>query len=651
MLAAVVVLLGTLIVFGSPVAVSAAPGLTGVVESGGAPLDGYDVTLYRTVPDGQPAKVGSAATDSSGAFTIPAGPDVAGGIFYVLARSGANTPVHDSVTLAAVLGPQRGASVTINPLTTVATAYAMAQFLHRGVITGPQIGVANAASMAPNVADPVTGVIGHVLNTSPNGTETTAVKTFNSLANLVAACVASAVDCDAMRTAATPAGGTKPADSLQALRNVVVDPSHNVLDFYGLAQNGPTPYAPARTTPPDAWTLALRFDGDGTNLEGPGNFALDHDGNMWVLTNYTYAAPDDLACYSNEIVRFSPNGSYYPGSPYVGGGLSGAGYGIDIDRYGDVWASNFGFGATECANQPPHNTLSRFTADGTVVSPPEGYTIKGADWPQGMQFDAKGTLWVANCQSDNVTYMPDGDPSKARTLDNLGVKKPFDVAFGSDGNAYVTGTESSNVAVVSPDGTPVGSPLTGFDKPMGITADATGALWVSNSGLIDLPCPTKNVSATPPPSVGYVNPATGERATYKGGGLVIPWGITVDGHDNVWVSNFGGGRLSGFCGRDNSPWCPAGDKKGDPLSPDVTGYSFDGLRRATAVKADTAGNMWVTNNWKEVPTEQNPGGYQVVVFLGIAGPVQPPAPEPKPAPAPAPAAPATPVVAAPKFTG
>ncbi len=304
--------------------------------------------------------------------------------------------------------------MTINPLTTVATAYAMAQFLHDGVITGPQIGVANAASMAPNVADPLTGVIGHVLNTSPNGTETTAVKTFNSLANLVAACVASAVDCDAMRTAATPAGGTKPADSLQALRNVVVDPSHNVLDFYGLAQNGPTPYAPARTTPPDAWTLALRFDGDGTNLEGPGNFALDHDGNMWVLTNYTYAAPDDLACYSNEIVRFSPNGSYYPGSPYVGGGLSGAGYGIDIDRYGDVWASNFGFGATECANQPPHNTLSRFTADGTVVSPPEGYTIKGADWPQGMQFDSKGTLWVANCQSDNVTYMPDGDPSKRR---------------------------------------------------------------------------------------------------------------------------------------------------------------------------------------------------------------------------------------------
>lgn len=645
-------LLGAVTALGSPVAGSAAPGLTGIVESGGTPLDGYDVTLYQTVPDGNPEVLGNAVTDSSGAFTVPDGDATgSGGVYYVLARSGARTPVHDAVTLAAVLGSSRGASTVVNPLTTVAATYAMAQFLHEGVISGPRIGVANAASMAPNVADPVTGTIGEVLNTKPNGTETSAVKSFNSLANLVAACVASAVDCDAMRTAATPVGGSKPADSLQALRNMVVDPGHNVSDLFALSQGGPAPYGPARTTPPAAWTLALRFDGGGTNLEGPGNFALDHDGNMWLLTNYTYAPPDELACASNQIVRFSPDGSYYPGSPYVGGGLSGAGYGIDIDRYGDVWTSNFGFGAVECADQPPHNTLSRFTKDGVAVSPAEGYEIEGGDWPQGMQFDPAGNLWVANCESNNLTYLPGGDPSKARTFDDLGVKKPFDVAFGSDGNTYVTGTESNNVAVVRPDGTPATAPLTGFNRPMGITADASGALWISNSGLIDLPCPSKSLTAVPPPSVGYINPATGQRSTFSGGGLVIPWGITVDGHQNIWVSNFGGARVSAFCGRDDSPYCPAGAKKGDALSPKITGYSFDGLRRSTAVKADTAGNMWVTNNWKEKPTEQNPGGYQVVVYLGIAGPVQPPAPAPKVPAAPAPAAPATPVVAAPKFTG
>ncbi|MGH3183122.1 MAG: hypothetical protein ACRDOH_23820 [Streptosporangiaceae bacterium] len=35
---------------------------------------------------------------------------------------------------------------------------------------------------------------------------------------------------------------------------------------------------------------------------------------------------------------------------------------------------------------------------------------------------------------------------------------------------------------------------------------------------------------------------------FSGGGLTIPWGIAVDGNDNVWVANFGGQRVSEFCG-------------------------------------------------------------------------------------------------------
>ena len=170
----------------------------------------------------------------------------------------------------------------------------------------------------------------------------------------------------------------------------------------------------------------------------------------------------------------------------------------------------------------------------------------------------------------------------------------------------MTGTESDNLAVLRPDGTPVpGSPFGGFSRPMGITSSSRGELWIANSGLVDLPCPNKNVTFVPPPSLGYVNPATGERETYSGGGLLIPWGVSVDGHDNVWVSNFGGERLSEFCGRDNSPYCPEGKGKGDPISTDQ-GFVFDGLTRSTAAVADTAGNVWVTNNWQTGPRRDQP---------------------------------------------
>lgn len=653
--AAVAALLAAVLAIGSPIAGGAGPGITGLVESGSTPLAGFQVTLYRTVPDGTPVSLGTAQTDASGTFSL-SGVDAtpgAVGVYYLLARSGSTTPIHDVVTLATVFPGAPGSSVTINPRTTVAAAYSMAQFLHDGVISGSRIGVRNAASMTPNVADPVTGAIGAVLNSAPNGTQTSAVQTFNSLANVLAACVTDPVDCEALRSAATPAGGEPPADSLQALRDLVVAPSHNVADIFTLSEHGPQPYAPARSDAPSQWTLALRFDGAGTDLEGPGNFALDHEGNMWVASNYNYAPPGELACASDKLFRFSPDGSYYPGSPYTGGGLSGAGYGIAIDPYGDVWTSNFGFGATQCTQQPPHNTLSRFTSDGVAVSPSQGYTINGGDWPQAMKFDGSGNLWIANCASNSLTYLPGGDPSKARIIGDIGVSKPFDLAFGSDGNTYVTGSESNNIAVIKPDGTPARAPLTGYNRPMAITSDAAGSLWIANSGIVDLPCPDKDVTSVPPASVGYIDPATGERATYTGGGVTVPWGISVDGQQNVWVADFGGGRISEFCGRDDSPYCPAGAHKGTPISPDDTGYQFDGLRRTTAAVADTAGNLWVTNNWKTVPTERNPGGYEVVVFLGIAGPVQSPAPKAKPGRGsnPTTAPPAQAVATTPKFTG
>ena len=119
--------------------------------------------------------------------------------------------------------------------------------------------------------------------------------------------------------------------------------------------------------------------------------------------------------------------------------------------------------------------------------------------------------------------------------------------------------------------------------------------------------------------------ARGELLTptpLSGGGLRIPWGIAVDGNDNVWVANFGGQAVSQFCGV-RVVACRPGTTTGAPISPDGTGYGFDGLTRNTAVAIDQAGNAWVTNNWKQIPIQTNPGGYEMVAFVGAAAPVIP----------------------------
>ena len=86
------------------------------------------------------------------------------------------------------------------------------------------------------------------------------------------------------------------------------------------------------------------------------------------------------------------------------------------------------------------------------------------------------------------------------------------------------------------------------------------------------------------------------KGPFRGGGLTIAWGIAVDGDDNVWVANFGGRRLSHFCGFESREVSARSQRPGS-RSPRTHGYAFDGLARNTAVAVDRSGNVWLANNW------------------------------------------------------
>src|SRR5215468_8278653 len=69
------------------------------------------------------------------------------------------------------------------------------------------------------------------------------------------------------------------------------------------------------------------------------------------------------------------------------------------------------------------------------------------------------------------------------------------------------------------------------------------------------------------------------KAPFCGDGVTLPWGIAVDGDDNVWVVNFNGRSISHFCEFTQGN-CPPGARTGPPISPE-TGDTFDGLTRDT----------------------------------------------------------------------
>ena len=639
--------------------------LTGkVVASDNDALPNYRVSLYGSyVGAGGPLwlRLGSKS-NATGAFrityTVPKGVlNERQLLLFVQARRG-------RAMLTSAIGRASNAptQIVVNPRTTVAAATAFAQFVNGQKIEGNTYGMINAVHMAANLADPVTGDVGKILASVPNGGETTTLATFNSLTNVVQSCVVNTNNCKKLFRATTPIGGPAPSNVLQAVANIAKYPSYpgypdNANDpLFRLSKAAPVD-TPALAARPTSWLLFLKFTGgfysvqNKTNLmNGPGNVTIDAKGFAWVNTNYKPQKPGRFACAGRRLLKFYPSGQNFP--PIFGGGLSGAGYGIVLDTDNKVWVGNFGFEDPPCQFLPEaatQNSVSVFDEDGNALSPSAGFTAGRLDWPQGMAADRRGNVWVANCGNDSVTKIVSRDPFRVRNI-RLGpasstpLIRPFGVAVDLEGSVWVNGNFSEKVYVISPDGASVET-LPGrykgkkvLNHPAGNAADSQGNIWVANSNWLVNPCPVdaKDLGPATNPSVTMFqakNRKPYPGSPFKGGGITLPWGIAVDGNDTVWIFNFGTvavGQppihptgISRFCGV-NTAKCPAGLKTGDPISPS-TGYQSDSLTRITGGQFDPSGNIWLMNNWQIEPHPfRSPGGNSIVIVVGAAAPIRTP---------------------------
>jgi sugar lactone lactonase YvrE len=631
--------------------------------SGTVPLRGMNVVLMAATPGAKsPTQLGSSRSGKGGAFTIRYRGNKEASVKYLLAtRPGggaeAGFPIYgQSYRLAAALGEGGFPfEVKVNERTTVAMGFAMAQFIKGGKVVGKSPGLGNAAAMSSDLVG-LPGGLSKVLRAYPNGASTSTLRTFNSLANLLTICRGQSLGCERLLSKAREPGGAPATDTLEAVTNIARYPWHDARGLYKLSlaaaeRRGTWQPSLGDGEAPDAWTLALRFEGNPRTLDGPGNFAIDAEGNLWVGNNYAYSRQSrQPACGSEVLSRFTPTGQTYPGSPYKGGGLSGVGFGITFDPQGRLWVGNFGFEGKGCETVANHFTASAFSASGNALSPSTGWEVGKISWPQGTVSDQQGNIWLANCGNDSVTKLdsesipalPSGTPPSAVNFSgaaitagsSVGFSRPFADAVNADGDVFVTGNGSGSVAELGPNGE-VKSLVSGggLHLPMGVVADNNGYVWVSNSKWVVAPCenqiPAKQASEEAGKGGGDVtlikpNGKIASKQPIKSGGVVNPWGITVDGDDNVWVANFSGQRLTELCGSDPRS-CPPGKRRtGAAISPEKAGYGFDGLVRNTGVIVDPSGNVWLANNWKRAAVQTNPGAYQIVAYLGLAAPVKSP---------------------------
>ncbi|MBB5066078.1 chitobiase/beta-hexosaminidase C-terminal domain-containing protein [Granulicella mallensis] len=487
--------------------------LNGTVVSGTSPITGATVQLYAAGTTGYGKGSSALATipatiltDSKGTFTLqyacPAG-GAPGDQMYLVATGGdSGSGANSSLALMAGLGTcgTLPSSVTLNEVTTIASAYALSAFatvntsggitvgapalattdlscnaasgwLSTGIETCNYTGLSSAFKAVSNLVDLGTGTA--LTNTpaykvdlagDPNILNNSTVPTtrINALADMLASCVeSSGSSCGSgLFASAKPSGGTQPGDTLQAALDIAQNPGNNVATLLGLVASMTTqPYSltspdpgssPLAVTGPDVptdLTLALTFTGAGLGV-GPG-------------------------------VTFADGSN--------GGSLNGA---MGVDAAGNIWVGAGIFSTN--TYQTSALMIAGFNALGAPLSQTPATTLSSGTPTYGgynpepnlnlipditsLAIDQSGNLWV-NDGTGNVVEINTSPSLSAQKPVSVGVTQGM--AIDGSGNAWfiVSGT---NVGDIQANGTIgiTGTTLSSYNLSY-LAFDVGGGLWAA----------------------------------------------------------------------------------------------------------------------------------------------------------------------------
>jgi streptogramin lyase len=564
--------------------------LYGRVASGDVAIAGAKITIFAAGGQGT-HKLAEGKTNSVGNFRLDYPAPKPKELVYAVAEGGSTgeaDPNEAIRLLTVVSGPPRFAQ--INELTTVAGAYALAQFLDGKKAAGSAPGLPNAGATFFNLATPE-GKPAPVIGLPPNGTKTEALATLNSLAGIISTCVRVAADCAPLFAAATPPGGSKPNNTLSAAQAIALNPGADPAALFGLLPPN-SPYKPVLASAPTAWTIALKYTGGG--FDGPGAMAFDADAKIWVTNNFMPPA----TTASNRLTVLDPVGKPIFGSPITSGGLDGTGWGVAIADKGKVWVGNYSGGS-----------MSQFNKLGAPMTE-DAFAKKQLSKTQGVTVDFDNNVWAASNGNSQVVRFRDGDRDKIKVITAGGIEKPFAISVDGNGHIWVANAgKSGSVTKLNAKGEAfAGSPFPLADKssPKGIATDRAGNVWVADflgDGVWILDNDGNQIAG--PISVPSMDGA---------------WGIALDGDENAWVAGFLLKRVTKLCGR-HTDTCPPGSKMGDVISP-PSGFQSEAFQHLTGINVDPSGNLWVANNWKTL--DPIAGGDGLVAIIGIAAPVKTP---------------------------
>lgn len=567
------------------------PLLHGIVRGGQQPVSGATLNLYSAGTTGYGTGATTLYTTTTGAdgsftltghYTCPASTSqlylVASGGNPGLAAGTNNT----SLVLLAALGPcalhggvftlDPNAIIQIDEVTTIASAFALSGFINAtteqiGASSTNATGLANAFATVSNLANIATG---SALATVPNGNGAVPQTRLNALANILAPCAnstGSGPECAALFAAATPSGGTAPADTLQAAISIATHPASQVSSLYTLSLPN-APFQPALTSAPNDWTLAITFTGGVTS--NPVSMVLDAAGSPWIVNNGFSLGTSSVTKFSNlGVPLFNATG-----------GSQSFDLGIAIDQSGNAWVSGYG----------GNSNLVKISNSGSILSGASGYTAATMDFPRAVAIDATGLPWVSNYGGTQpaALFKFQADGSSSQSFTATGITSPGSIAIDAASNLWIANSSDNNIARMTTSGT-VLSGTSGYaaTQPATILIGTSNTAWFNGSftGLLN------HLSAAGSALSGSGYPVCVSNFANQQMTCQTPdsHSFAIDGAGNLW-SPF---RYTTTVGTTNTPhWGFAELNTSGTILSGSTGIATDYGKDPISIAIDNSGNLW-----------------------------------------------------------
>jgi hypothetical protein len=493
---------------------------------------------------------------------------------YVLGGTPLNAGgANASSGMLVALGPCNAPAtqVTVNEITSVATAYAFAGFasdaLHIGS-SGTTLAVAGLNNAYANVAN--LAVVSSGTAAATYGTNIVRPSAMVvTIADILAACVNGTTNnssCQKLfsyaKASATGTTGTAASETATAaiyLAHLPYPSSAGMTALYGLVPATGAPFAGGLSSQPNDFTLGLYLSSSGCFNNSASGMAIDASGSAWSLGGH-------------GLCKFASNGTALtPGTNgYTGGGYTG-GQNLAIDTAGNVWVGN-----------TTSNILSEFSNGGAPLSG-TGFTGGGLGTPFDIAIDGPGNVWIANKAGTLSKFASNGTPASGSGgySDGGSLVAFYGVAIDASGYVWAANYSNSTLSKFNSSGSAV-SPTTGYgcctqaaggglSNPYAVAIDPNGNVWVPNYGNDRLSEFTNGGTA--------ITTANG----YPSGGLSTPYRIAIDSAGQVFVANFNNNSVSEIT------------NSGTPLTSSPAYRAGSVIYGPVNVAVDGSGNVWVTN--------------------------------------------------------